>query len=1331
MRRFEFSEGTSNKFWEVEQIGADVNLRWGRIGTQGQSQTKSFADEAKAAAAALKLIAEKTGKGYVEQGDGVALGAAPVAAKTAKKAAAGGSAVTVAVAAGAVDFVNNDKDINFTESGAAGAPGKLPHDDAAASVSMASAPQTAAPAASAAQEPDVLPPLPGVPPWLAAGEPLDYNAAWRYLEGNATALPTRRFPAPVESRDPRVAWLSLRETLLQNAELDLSASDAALHALLQETWMRVQQRSLRGSDESDALLLAWAATVVRGETHSGSLAELLIAERGLVQAFDLLLLAQSFAIGSDTRWQGNTLQRKYSAGYQVSSALGAHWQSPLSHEERLFRVHLAAADLGVWQQCAQRLRERITALHPARQAVMALVLDDAQVADETALRLAATGTQMPDVAQWLRVSLRDAAALAALQAARPGHHYFFHDKGALATLLRERRLDMLPILLSDPASENCAELLRHIGLPEAVAALARASGTSKSSLLRLNQAAQRWPLAALAALAGWLGTGAREAGSLAPLLTQLVANNEAALASLQPWLAPAASALIERLHAQLAGPAEVADAAELPRVLADPPWHKPRKAIASVAGLAPLPLPSQEHWPAAERERAAQLSEWQRKRYKGTNALSQAIKDLGFESDWTSLDRARDEELRKQALVAVKANDAATLIALWRQIKPLRKYYHVSIDGAALSELPDEVGIAFWNELVGEASFESGVEFVAARYGSRAWPGVVRAIRGDPVALAGLALRHADTELAAVAARALTRLKTLRGFGRDWLLRYPQHAAAALIAPALGKPGEARDCAGSALRLLAANGHEALLAETAARYGRDDVVAGLRGVLQEDALDRFPSKRAPTPAFWAPRSWRRPLLRSSGKALPDEAMQHLGDMLAFPCHEELYAGIGQVADACTRESLADFAWDLFNAWLGAGSPAKEGWALQALGWLGNDDSARRLTPLIRAWPGESAHARAVAGLDVLAAIGSDVALMLLNGIAQKVKFKGLQDKAREKIDAIAQARGLSAEELEDRLAPDLGLDESGTLILDFGPRQFRVGFDEALKPHVGDADGARLADLPKPRKTDDAALSAAAVERFKALKKDARTIAQQQVQRLEIAMCARRRWSEDVFRQFLAGHPLLRHLVQRLVWGVYEMDSAEDSHGGRLLHCFRVAEDGSFSDAEDNPLQLGLDETRRVGLPHALELPAAQAAAFGQLFADYELLQPFAQLGRDSHALTPEELGQRKLERWLDRVVPTGRVLGLVNKGWRRGQAQDGGCIWYFNKPLKGGRVIELQLDPGIIVGLVGEYAEQKLRHIQVGKPSAWGDMQDPLLLSELDAIAASELIRDMEALCT
>src|SRR5262245_26756138 len=65
-RTFEFVEGSSNKFWEVWVDGAELTTRWGRIGTNGQSKTKSFASSDKAAVERDKLIAEKVGKGYRE-----------------------------------------------------------------------------------------------------------------------------------------------------------------------------------------------------------------------------------------------------------------------------------------------------------------------------------------------------------------------------------------------------------------------------------------------------------------------------------------------------------------------------------------------------------------------------------------------------------------------------------------------------------------------------------------------------------------------------------------------------------------------------------------------------------------------------------------------------------------------------------------------------------------------------------------------------------------------------------------------------------------------------------------------------------------------------------------------------------------------------------------------------------------------------------------------------------------------------------------------------------------------------------------------------------------
>jgi DNA ligase-1 len=66
-RYFEFVEGASSKFWEVSQAGNTMTTRWGRIGSAGQSKTKTFADPQAAANAMAILIEEKTDEGYVEQ----------------------------------------------------------------------------------------------------------------------------------------------------------------------------------------------------------------------------------------------------------------------------------------------------------------------------------------------------------------------------------------------------------------------------------------------------------------------------------------------------------------------------------------------------------------------------------------------------------------------------------------------------------------------------------------------------------------------------------------------------------------------------------------------------------------------------------------------------------------------------------------------------------------------------------------------------------------------------------------------------------------------------------------------------------------------------------------------------------------------------------------------------------------------------------------------------------------------------------------------------------------------------------------------------------------
>ena len=66
MRSFQFSDAKSHKFWTIDVIGNAFTVNYGKVGTAGQSQTKSFPTPEKTQSEADKLIREKTGKGYVE-----------------------------------------------------------------------------------------------------------------------------------------------------------------------------------------------------------------------------------------------------------------------------------------------------------------------------------------------------------------------------------------------------------------------------------------------------------------------------------------------------------------------------------------------------------------------------------------------------------------------------------------------------------------------------------------------------------------------------------------------------------------------------------------------------------------------------------------------------------------------------------------------------------------------------------------------------------------------------------------------------------------------------------------------------------------------------------------------------------------------------------------------------------------------------------------------------------------------------------------------------------------------------------------------------------------
>lgn len=65
-RRFELKEGNTMKFWEIALANNSVSVRFGKIGTSGQTRTTLFDSPERAAKECEKLVNEKLRKGFTE-----------------------------------------------------------------------------------------------------------------------------------------------------------------------------------------------------------------------------------------------------------------------------------------------------------------------------------------------------------------------------------------------------------------------------------------------------------------------------------------------------------------------------------------------------------------------------------------------------------------------------------------------------------------------------------------------------------------------------------------------------------------------------------------------------------------------------------------------------------------------------------------------------------------------------------------------------------------------------------------------------------------------------------------------------------------------------------------------------------------------------------------------------------------------------------------------------------------------------------------------------------------------------------------------------------------
>lgn len=572
-----------------------------------------------------------------------------------------------------------------------------------------------------------------------------------------------------------------------------------------------------------------------------------------------------------------------------------------------------------------------------------------------------------------------------------------------------------------------------------------------------------------------------------------------------------------------------------------------------------------------------------------------------------------------------------------------------------------------------------------------------------------------------------------------WIDEHPAHTIAGLLPLADGR-GAQSEAATEMLRRLVRRGYRDMIEQALAGLSQEVATRQYASVIEgaQPGLPPFDDQTTPSWLAEALRAsmkgkqaqlpaWARisdlPPVVIGGHVLNVEQMSGLLRAVQKGRNGAEHPLIQSVKQHADQASLDRVIWNLFERWLAEGAPSKDTWALFGLGLLGGDSIALKLVPLIRVWPGQSQHQRAVNGLECLRMIGSDTALMQINGIAQKVKFKGLQNRAVECMDHIAEERGLSRAQLEDRIVPDCDLDARGERLFDFGSRQFRFVLGPEMKPMVRDPQGKLKPNLPAPTTKDDAEKAAQAIADWKLLKKQVAEVASVQAVRLEQAMVTGRRWTLAEFETLLVRHPLMTHLVRALIWGVYDRQ-------GALSMTFRVTEDQSYADSADEAVNLPADAA--VGLIHPLHLHGDDRAAWGEILSDYEIVQPFPQLGRAIQRLEAHELHATDIKRFDGLAIPSATlVFGLDKLGWTRDLPADGGGFCGHFKPFyQCGITAVIQYSDGVAPGWIVDAGDQKINYVAfvpgIRKAEYWPTHKDRLVLGEVDPVVISEVLNDI-----
>lgn len=342
--------------------------------------------------------------------------------------------------------------------------------------------------------------------------------------------------------------------------------------------------------------------------------------------------------------------------------------------------------------------------------------------------------------------------------------------------------------------------------------------------------------------------------------------------------------------------------------------------------------------------------------------------------------------------------------------------------------------------------------------------------------------------------------------------------------------------------------------------------------------------------------------------------------------------------------------NIFDMWIAEGSTTKYRNLLLPLALTAGETQIPMIKKQIDFWAENSKPGLATFAIQSLCMNGSKMALLTVDSMSRKHKNKRVKKAALEAMDIAAEAMGMSRDELDDIIVPDLGFGKDRTRIFSYGEREFKAVLDDKMEITLFDNTGKQIKSLPKAsaKNNDNEDMAAECKEELKNIKKQIKIVIESQKLRIAKAVIIGRKWSIDKWKELFIENPIMNSFATKLVWE--EADSK-----GNIIKTFRYMEDGTFNTVDEEEYKL---ENGTYILPlHPADIDEEELAAWTEQLEDYEIVQPVDQLNIPVYTLKDEELEEKEITEFKTKKIYASTFKSAANKlGFNMEFAEYGEC---------------------------------------------------------------------------